>query len=94
MAERDDNLDRVGVVCDEFGLGGDAVCVVVCDRPLLRSQFSKREMAILVIPLCGSSSSLSNFSILNPSTEAMAGSQLWNNVKHSEICQIVAAVAL
>ena len=94
MAQRNDHLDGVGVVGDEFGLGGDAVCVVVCDRPLLRSQFSKREMAILVISLCGSSGGLSHFSILNPSTEAMAGAQLWNNVKHSEICQIVAAVVL
>jgi len=74
MAQRDDNFGRVGVVCDKFGSSGDAVCAVVCDRPILRSQLGKREMAILAIPLCGSSGSLSYFSILNPTTEAMAWS--------------------
>lgn len=73
MAQRHDYVDRAGVVGDEFGFGGDAVCIVVGDRPVLRSQFSKREMVILAISLCGSSGSLSDFPILNPATQTMAG---------------------
>ena len=43
-------------------------------------QFSKWEMVILAIALCGPSRSLSDFPILNPSTETMARAQLWSHV--------------